>query len=121
VKQETLLGNTRITSPSSRKERIVYARIVTVHVQADKIDELIAVYRDSVVPAIKGQKGFLGARLFTDRATGKGISVTRWQTNEALEDGLYQAQLTKLAPFLTQPPERQMFEISVDESSDSSQ
>ena len=67
-----------------------------------------------------GQKGFLGARLFTDRATGKGISVTRWQTSEALEESLYQAQLAKLAPLLTQPPERGMFEISVDESGDSS-
>ena len=95
----------------------MYARIVTVHVQADKIDELIAVYRDSIVPAIAGQKGFLGARLFTDRATGKGISITRWQTNEALEDSLYQAQLAKLALFLTQPPEREMFEISVDSDS----
>ena len=98
----------------------MYARIVTVHVQADKIDELIAVYRDAIVPAITGQKGFLGARLFTDRATGMGISITRWQTNEALEESLYQAQLAKLAPLLTQPPERELFEISVDESGDSS-
>jgi heme-degrading monooxygenase HmoA len=96
----------------------MYARIVTVHAQLDKLDQVIAIYRDSVVPAAKQQKGFLGARLFTDRATGKGISVTRWQTKEDLEageaSGYYQEQIAKLAPMLTTAPVREAFEISVD-------
>ena len=48
----------------------MFARIVTVHAKIEKLDEVIAIYRDSVVPAAKQQKGFLGARLSTDRATG---------------------------------------------------
>ena len=96
----------------------MYARIVTVHAQPDKLEELIGIYRDSIVPAIQPAKGFIGARLFTDRASGKGISVTRWQTKEDLEaiesSGLYREQIAKIAPFLTQPPVSEFYEISVD-------
>ena len=96
----------------------MYARIVTVHAQTARLDEVIAIYRDSIVPAVRQQKGFLGARLFTDRATGKGVSVTRWQSKEDLEageaSGFYQEQIAKIAPMLTQPPVREAYEISVD-------
>ena len=33
----------------------MYARVVTVQFQPDKTDELIGIYRDSVVPAAKQQ------------------------------------------------------------------
>lgn len=96
----------------------MYARIVTVQVQVDKLDQVIQMYRDSIVPAAKQQKGFLGARLFTDHATGKGVSVTRWQTREDLEageaSGYYSEQIAKIAPMLTAPPVRETYEISVD-------
>jgi heme-degrading monooxygenase HmoA len=96
----------------------MYARIVTVSAKMDKLDELIGIYRDSIVPAAKQQKGFLGARLFVDRATGKGISVTRWQTREDLEageaSGFFQEQIAKIVPMVTAPPARETFEIAVD-------
>ncbi len=96
----------------------MYARIVTVHAKLDKLDELIAIFRDSIVPAAKQQKGFIGARLFTDRATGKGVAVTRWQSKEDIEageaSGYYQEQIAKIAAFVTEPPTRELFEISVD-------
>lgn len=96
----------------------MYARIVTVQVHLDKLDQVISIYRDSIVPAAKQQKGFLGARLFTDRTTGKGVSVTRWQTREDLEagesSGYYTEQIAKIAPMLTAPPVRETYEISVD-------
>ncbi len=96
----------------------MYARITTVQAQPDKLDELIALFRDSIMPAAKQQKGFLGARLFTDRATGKGVAVTRWQTREDLEageaSGYYQEQIAKIAPMLTAPPVRDIYEISFD-------
>jgi quinol monooxygenase YgiN len=96
----------------------MYARIVTVHAHPDKLDEVIAIFRDSIVPAAKQQKGFVGIRLFTDRATGKGVVVSRWQSKEDLEageaSGYYQEQVAKIAQYLTQPPVRETFEISVD-------
>ncbi len=96
----------------------MYARIVTVTAQMDKLDALIGVYRDSIVPAAKQQKGFLGARLFVDRATGKGISVTRWQSKEDLEageaNGFFQEQIAKITSMVAAPPLREIYEIAVD-------
>ncbi|HEY7348496.1 MAG TPA: antibiotic biosynthesis monooxygenase [Ktedonobacterales bacterium] len=96
----------------------MYARIVTVEANVDKLEELIAIYRDSIVPAARQQKGFMGARLFTNPVTGKGVSVTRWQSKEDLEageaSGYYQEQIAKIAPMLTAPPAREIFDISVD-------
>jgi heme-degrading monooxygenase HmoA len=34
------------------------------------------------VPASKSQKGYKGAYLLTDRDTGKGMSITIWDTEE---------------------------------------
>jgi heme-degrading monooxygenase HmoA len=97
-----------------------YARIVTVTAQAGKIDEIIKIYKDSVVPAAKAQKGFQGARLFVDRATNKGISVTRWASKADMETteatGFYQEQIAKLAPLLAGAPVREAYEIAAEEN-----
>jgi hypothetical protein len=50
-----------------------YPRRVTSHAQAGKLDEVVKVYHESMLPAATQQKGFLDARLFIDRVTGKGI------------------------------------------------
>lgn len=96
-----------------------YARVVTVHAQAGKVDEMVKIYHDSIVPAIKQQKGFQGARLFVDRANNKGVSVTRWDSQADLEateaSGVYQAQIAKLAGLLAGAPERETFEIAVED------
>jgi heme-degrading monooxygenase HmoA len=95
-----------------------YARIVTIHAQAGKLEEVVKVYHESILPAAKQQKGFLDARLFIDRATGKGISVARWQTEEDLKageaSGYYSEQIAKLVPLLAAPPVREAYEIAVD-------
>ena len=96
-----------------------YARIVTVHAQAGKVDEVVKIYRDSIVPAITGQKGYQGSRLFIDRASNKGVSVTRWDSKADLEateaSGVYQAQVAKLAGLLAGAPEREAYEIAVED------
>ena len=97
----------------------MYARVVTTHAQPEKLDQLIAVFRDSIVPAARQQKGFVGISLLVDRATGKGVVVSRWQTEADLSageaSGYYQEQLAKVGPFLTAPPTREAFEIAVAE------
>ena len=96
----------------------MYARILTTHAQPEQLDQLITVFRDAIVPVAKQQQGFLGIRLFVDRATGKGVVVSRWQTEAEMlageASGYYQEQLAKVAPFLTAPPEREVLEIAVE-------
>jgi hypothetical protein len=56
-----------------------------MHTQAGTLAEVVTVCHESMLPAATQQHGDLGARPFIDRATGKGISVVRWQTEEGRE------------------------------------
>ena len=46
-------------------------------VQPGKMDEVIRMYRDSVVPAASQQQGNRGAILLTDPNTNKAIAIDR--------------------------------------------
>lgn len=93
------------------------ARVTTVQAHPDKINEAISIYRDSVVPTVKAQKGYHATYMLMDRTTGKGMAVTLWETAEDLQatesSGYYQEQVAKFAPILTAPPIREVFEVAV--------
>jgi hypothetical protein len=95
----------------------MFARATTVQIRPDAVDQAISIYRDSVVPAAKAQKGFVSTYMLSDRASGKGMAVTIFQTMEDLEasetSGYYQEQVAKFAPLLTAAPVRETFEVSV--------
>lgn len=94
-------------------------RVTTVQIQPGKVDEAIRIYRDSVVPAAKQQRGYRSTMLLTDRASGKGIAITAWETAADLQaseaSGYYQEQTAKFAPLLTAAPIREVFELSVND------
>lgn len=96
----------------------MYARFLTAQVQPEQLDQLITVFQDAIVPAARQQEGFLGIRLFVDRATGKAVVVSRWHSEAALlaseASGSYQEQLVQVVPFLAAPPARETLEIAVE-------
>jgi quinol monooxygenase YgiN len=93
----------------------MHGRIVTVHVDPADIDEAVEVYEASVVPAAKSQAGFHGAMLFVDHATGRGVSVTFWESEELMMQGqgsqYYSDQIAKFAALLTRAPEQHGYEL----------
>ncbi len=95
----------------------MFARLITVQANKDKIDETIEIYRESVVPVAKSQKGYRGAYLLTDSKTGKGVSITLWDSEEDAianeQSGYYQEQLDKFKDVFTAPPVREGYEVSV--------
>jgi heme-degrading monooxygenase HmoA len=95
----------------------MYTRATIVQIRTDKLEEAIAIYRDSVVPAAKQQAGFHDAILLLDRNTGKGISLTFWNTVAEMEagegSGYYQQQLAKFKDIFTAAPIREQYEVSV--------
>ena len=95
----------------------MFARLTIVQVKSDKLDEAIKIFRDSVIPAAKSQKGFRGGYLITDRKTGKGISMALWDSEEDAianeQSGYYQEQLGKFKDILTAPAVREGYEVSV--------
>jgi heme-degrading monooxygenase HmoA len=96
----------------------MFARLTTMNVKPDRIEEAIAIYKKSVIPAAKSQKGFVAAYLLADRETGKGLSITFWKTEQdALENErnrYYQEQLVKFLDMFQSPPIREGYEVSVE-------
>jgi len=95
----------------------MYARLTQLNMKPDKIDVAIEIYKKSVVPAAKAQKGFMAIYLLTDRPTGKGYSISFWKTEQDAvaneRNRFYQEQLVKFIEFYQSPPVREGFEVSV--------
>ena len=95
----------------------MYARVTTVQLQPDKTQAGIDLYADSVVPAARQQPGNQGAWLLIDRATGKGVSISLWDSEADMQagesSGYYQQQLGKFGPLMTAPPVREVYEVAV--------
>ena len=95
----------------------MFARFTIVEVNVDKIDEVIKLYEDGVVPAAKSQKGYCGAYMFTNRKTGKGYSISLWESEEDAianeQSGYYKEQVGKFAGYFTGPPVQEGYEVSV--------
>ena len=93
------------------------ARVVIVQIQPGKTDEAIGIYRDSVAPAAKEMQGFKSAFLLTDPNTGKGISVTFWETEADMTAGetssYLQDQIAKFAAVFVEPPIVEHYDLSV--------
>jgi heme-degrading monooxygenase HmoA len=95
----------------------MYARVTTTQMQPGKTEEAIRIYRDSVLPAAKQQQGFKGVFLLTDPNTGKGVSISLWETEADMRagetSGYYQEQIAKFAQVFAGPPTREGYEVSV--------
>jgi quinol monooxygenase YgiN len=95
----------------------MFARHITIQIQPGKMDEAIRTYRDSVVPASREQKGCRSMQLLTDAATGKCVSISIWDSEanqKASEDnGYMQQQIAKFGAFMTGPPVREAYRVSV--------
>lgn len=94
------------------------ARVTIFHVKPEKVEEAIKLYETSVIPDAKKQNGFAGGYLLTDRASGRGMSLTFWQTQEdvnASEENLhYQQQLLKFLEMFASPPIKEQYAISLE-------
>ena len=95
----------------------MFARFTIVQMKEEKFDDAIKLYEDSVVPSAKSQKGFCGIYLFTDRKTGKGCSISLWDSEEDAvaneQSGYYKEQVGKFAQYFTAPPAQEGYEVSV--------
>jgi heme-degrading monooxygenase HmoA len=62
----------------------VYTRSTTIQAQPASIDAGIAHVRDEVMPALQGMDGCIGMSLLVDRASGRCIATSAWETKEAM-------------------------------------
>lgn len=94
-----------------------FARVTITQSKIESFDEMVKLYSESVVPAAKSQKGYLGILLLTDRTTGKAISIAIWESEEDAianeKSGYYQEQVDKFKEYFTALPVREGYEVSV--------
>lgn len=95
----------------------MHARVATIALQRDKIDEAIHVFRESIRPDADKQKGFNNLLVLIDHATGKCTVFSLWDSEDALREsetsGYYNAQVAKLQSLFTSPPTREICSVTV--------
>lgn len=62
----------------------MHARVTTVQTPPDSVDESLQVVREQVLPRARQIPGFKGVLSLVDRETGKGITATLWESEEAM-------------------------------------
>ncbi|MGH2727697.1 MAG: antibiotic biosynthesis monooxygenase family protein [Actinomycetota bacterium] len=65
----------------------MHGRVTISETPVDKVDLAIKVINEEILPAAKKIPGFKGGYWLGDRASGKGITITLWESEEALKAG----------------------------------
>ena len=94
----------------------MYARVITLQLQPGKLDEVMRLTQDSILPLLKRQ-GIKGGYLVGDRNTGKAVFIGLWESEAdatAVDtSGLYQQLVASLGQYLAGPPVREQYEGSM--------
>jgi len=94
----------------------MHARVTTVSMPSDKFAEATTIYQQNIVPTLQGINGFKGCYLLTDAASGKGLSITLWESEAdgvAYEStGAYREQVAKLAALFNGAPSLATYQVS---------
>ncbi len=97
----------------------MFARFTIIHTQSERVDEAAHLFKESVVPAFKSQKGFNMAYFISNRSEGKNICISIWDSEEdALNNEkslAYEEQLVKFMGLFTEPPYKEGYEVVVRE------
>ena len=64
----------------------MFARVRPWSAEEGEVEETIRNYNEIVVPTVKGLAGFRGVYLLVNRQTGRGLSITLWETEKDLQD-----------------------------------
>jgi hypothetical protein len=62
----------------------VFARVSTYTGTSDELDEAIRQVRENTLPKLMQLDGYKGAYFLVDRQNGKSLSVTLWESEEAM-------------------------------------
>jgi len=102
---------------AQKENKPAFARVTLTQSKIGYYDEIVKLYSESVVPAAKSQKGYLGILLLSNRETGKGISIAFWESEEDAianeNSGYYKEQVNKFKDYFTAEPVREEYEVTV--------
>lgn len=95
----------------------MYARLFTIQVLPDRMDEFIQRWHDAMLPLAQQQPGWRSARLLVDRQAGKAVVVGIWESEaDAMVSGAgsayAQQQQALLGDLNTAPPVMEHYEVA---------
>jgi quinol monooxygenase YgiN len=93
----------------------MYARSTTVQGSPEKLDEGTAHVRDQVMPMVEQMDGCVGLSMLADRASGRCIITTAWESADAMRAsaGGVRASRARTAEILGGEPEIAEWEITL--------
>ncbi len=99
----------------------MHVRALTFQVQPGKMQEGIDIFKNSVVPAQKAQKGYQGSYLMTDASSGKALTISVWESEADMmagesSGGYLQEQIAKIGNLISGTPAFDHYELSVESS-----
>jgi heme-degrading monooxygenase HmoA len=62
----------------------MFARVTMLESQPGQFDAVVMLYRETIVPFITAQDGCRGIHLMIDRQHGQVVTVSLWESEEAL-------------------------------------
>lgn len=101
------------------------ARVTLAEVDAVRtsMDAALELFRESVVPALQQQDGYMGCYVLTT-PDGKALVMTFWSdettADAGLESGHYAEQVQKFGTFFRSPPGRETYEVGIAEAPEAS-
>jgi len=93
----------------------MYARTTTMRVGPQHVDELVALARDELMPMVTRLDGSVGLSLVVARHTGRCITTSAWETEEAMHASAESVRESRerAAERFGRTPEVQEWEIAV--------
>lgn len=97
----------------------MHARVSSVQLQPGRGDEGPRLWRETLLPRLKEQKGFKGLVLMRDQDASRGMSITFWESAadaQVLESGSFAEEMRAATrPNLAGPPTIAGYEVLIHE------
>ena len=99
----------------------MHVRATTINIQQGKMQEMIDIFKNSVIPAQKAQKGYQGGYLMTHANSNKALGISIWESEADMmasesSSGYLQEQVAKIGNLISGAPDFAHYELSVDSS-----
>jgi heme-degrading monooxygenase HmoA len=93
----------------------MYTRAITLPIQPGKVEKAINIFETTVAPMFQQLKGFKGGYLVGDRASGRTVSFTLWDSEtdaSALDtSGFYDKWVGMLKEVMSEQSSREQDEL----------
>jgi heme-degrading monooxygenase HmoA len=95
----------------------MYARMVSLYIKPNKIDEMATFFQDKLLQIITDQPGFKGMFVLKRPEENKEVCITLWEKLVDLEafNISYSILKNEIVPFLTKIPKVEIFQVVVPE------